>query len=285
MELRQLLSFITIVEKGSFNKSAQHLGYSQSSITTHIKELESELGNQLFDRLGKKVMLTHFGTQFFPYASQMIQLYNESLTIDEEPKGLLTIGISESLTICRLPPLLIEFKEKYPKVKLKIKSLENYDVAQVLQSGEIDIALLLEREDWGHPNLKIEELVKEQMMFIRPNDMALPKTALYSDLRCSYKSVFDEYIEITQMEIEESLEFQSIESINHCVKHGLGVSLVPKFSVKEELQNGLFEGIEVTHDQSSIATYLAIHKDKWISASIRGMMESIQEHAKRWNMQ
>lgn len=124
------------------------------------------------------------------------------------------------------------------------------------------------------------------MMFIRPNDTMLSKTALYSDLKCSYKSVFDEYIAITQLEIEERLEFQSIESIKHCVKHGLvGVSLVPKFSVKEELQSGLFEGIEVTHDQSSISTYLTIHKDKWISASIRGMMESIQEHAKRWSVQ
>lgn len=66
MELRQLLSFLTIVEQGSFNKSAQHLGYSQSFITTHIKELEAELGNQLFDRLGKKEMLTRFGKQFFP---------------------------------------------------------------------------------------------------------------------------------------------------------------------------------------------------------------------------
>ena len=75
----------------------------------------------------------------------MIQLYNESLAIDEEPQGLLTIGISESLTICRLPPLLIEFKQNYTKVKLKIKSLENYDVAQVLQSGKNDISLLLER--------------------------------------------------------------------------------------------------------------------------------------------
>lgn len=113
----------------------------------------------------------------------------------------------------------------------------------------------------------------------------LSKTALYSDLRCSCKSVFDEYIAITQLEIEESLEFRSIESIKYCVKHGLGVSLVPKFSVKEELRTGLFEGIEVTHEQSSISTYLAIHKDKWICASIRGMMDFIQEHAKLWSIQ
>lgn len=55
MELRQLITFKTIVEKGGFNKAAEHLGYAQSSITTHIKELEKELGRPVFDRLGRKL--------------------------------------------------------------------------------------------------------------------------------------------------------------------------------------------------------------------------------------
>lgn len=54
MELRHLITFKTIVEKNGFNKAAEHLGYAQSSITTHVKELEKVLGNPLFDRLGKK---------------------------------------------------------------------------------------------------------------------------------------------------------------------------------------------------------------------------------------
>ncbi|QVY63440.1 LysR family transcriptional regulator [Cytobacillus gottheilii] len=283
MELRHLITFKTIVQKNGFNKAADYLGYAQSSITTHIKELEKELGRPLFDRLGKRIILTHFGEQFLPYANQIIDLYNQSLTIETEPQGELTIGISESLTIFRIPQLLLEFKHKYPKVSLQVKSLENYDVTKSLQSGDIDLALVLEKENWKQEELHIEELVRERMVFIRPNsNKGDLNTALYSDLRCSYKSVFDEYISLNHLDIRDSLEFQSIEAIKHCVKAGLGVSLVPFFSAKEEISNGIFIAKDVSKEQSSLSTYLTYHKDKWLSPSINSMVSLVQKQAINW---
>jgi len=283
MELRHLITFKTIVEKNGFNKAAEHLGYAQSSITTHIKELEKELGRPLFDRLGKRVLLTHFGKQYLPFANQIIELYDQSLTIDKEPQGNLTIGISESLTICRIPLILLEFKQKYPKVSLYVKSLENYDVTKSLQSGDIDLALVLEKENWTQEELYIKELVREKMVFISPHSKGdTLNTALYSDLRCSYKSVFDDYITINELDIKDSIEFQSIEAIKHCVKNGLGVSLVPFFSVKEELKNGIFKGQKVPNQQNSLSTYLTYHKDKWLSPSIISMINLVQKHAITW---
>ncbi|MDG4727609.1 LysR family transcriptional regulator [Bacillus pumilus] len=283
MELRHLITFKTIVNKNGFNKAAEHLGYAQSSITTHVKELEKELGRPLFDRLGKRVILTHFGEQYLPYANQIIELYEQSLTIDKEPQGDLTIGISESLTICRIPLILLEFKQKYPKVSLYVKSLENYDVTKSLQSGDIDLALILENKNWTQEELYIEELVRERMVFISPHSKGdTLNTALYSDLRCSYKSVFDDYIISKELYIKDSIEFQSIEAIKQCVKNGLGVSLVPFFSVKEELKNGLFKGEKVSNQQNSLSTYLTYHKDKWLSPSITSMIELVQKHAKTW---
>lgn len=82
-------------------------------------------------------MLTHYGNEFLSYAIKIIELYNQSLNIDKEPQGALTLGISESLTICRIPPLLLEYKSKYPKVKLSLKSLENYDVTKVFKMGKL----------------------------------------------------------------------------------------------------------------------------------------------------
>jgi DNA-binding transcriptional LysR family regulator len=283
LELRHLVTFKTIVQKNGFNKAAEYLGYAQSSITTHIKVLEKELGSPLFDRLGKKVVLTHFGEQFLPYANQIIELYNQSLTIENEPQGELTIGISESLTICRIPLILLEFKQNYPKVSLHVKSLENYDVTKSLQSGDIDLALVLEKENWKQEELHIEELVRERMIFISPNcKIDALNTALYSDLRCSYKSVFDEFISLNQKDIKDSVEFQSIEAIKHCVKAGLGVSLVPYFSVKEELISGIFIGEEVSKEQNSLSTYLTYHKDKWLSPSINSMISLVQKHSISW---
>ena len=72
MEIRHLQTFITIVELQGFTKAAEHLGYAQSTITSHIRILEDELGEVLFDRLGKKVILTHVGKKLVPYAKQML---------------------------------------------------------------------------------------------------------------------------------------------------------------------------------------------------------------------
>ncbi|EJQ60038.1 hypothetical protein IG7_05652 [Bacillus cereus HuA2-4] len=121
------------------------------------------------------------------------------------------------------------------------------------------------------------------MVLISPLNEALFHTALYSELRCSYKSVFDEYICHQEIDIKESLEFQSIEAIKQCVKSGLGVSLVPYFSVKEELESNKLKGEFVSQQHSSISTYLTYHKDKWLSPSIIRMIELIQNHAKAWH--
>lgn len=93
MELRHLITLKTIVEKGGFKKAAYQLGYAQSSVTTHIKELETELGKPIFDRLGKQVVLTQYGHQFLPYALKIIELYTQALTTNVKATGNLTLGI------------------------------------------------------------------------------------------------------------------------------------------------------------------------------------------------
>lgn len=283
MEIRHLITFKTIVEKGGFNKTAEHLGYAQSSITTHIKELEQELGRPLFDRLGKKVMLTQYGQQFLTYAIKIIELYNQSLNIDKEPQGDLTLGISESLTICRVPAILLDYKMKYPKVRLLLKSLENYDVAASLKNGDIDIALILEEDNWQQEDLYAEKLIQERMVKISSSNKILTNTALFAEAKCSYKSVFDEYIRNQAIDIRESLEFQSIEAIKHCVKNGLGFSVVPYFSVKEELEDKKLHGEFVPQQHATISTFLTYHKDKWLSPSISCMIDIMQKHAQKWD--
>lgn len=283
MELRQLITFKTIVEKGGFKKAAEHLGYAQSSVTTHIKELEEEVGKPLFDRLGKKVVLTHYGNEFLSYAIKIIDLYSQALNTNEEPTGDLTIGISESLTIGRIPSILLEYKKSYPKVNLSLKSIDNYNVASNLQNGDIDLALILEKDDWSLAELHCEKLNRERMVLISPPEKEDIRTVLYTERSCSYKSVFEQYIKYKQIDVKESLDFQSIEAIKQCVRSGLGISLVPYFSVKEELDSNKLHGEEVAPEHPAITTYLAYHKDKWLSPSINEMINLIREHAKKWD--
>jgi len=83
MEIRHLQTFITIVELDGFTKAAEHLGYAQSTITAHIQILESEMGEVLFDRLGKKIVLTSVGKKLLPYAKQMLNIHEFTVSQDQ----------------------------------------------------------------------------------------------------------------------------------------------------------------------------------------------------------
>lgn len=283
MELRHLITFKTIIEKKGFKNAAEHLGYAQSSITVHIQELEEEVGKPLFDRLGRTVVLTHYGKRLLTYAIKIIELHEQALNMDEEPTGDLVIGISESLTIGRIPPILMDYKKAYPKVNLSLKSIENYNVTSRLQNGNLDLVLVLEKEDWSLPEIYSEKLKREKMILISPfGKQEHTNTILYTERSCSYKSVFDEYLSYKQMDVKESLDFQSIEAIKQCVRSGLGISMVPYFSVKEEIENKKLQGEEIPPEHPSISTFLAHHKDKWHSPAITSMISLIKKHAKNW---
>lgn len=289
MELRHLVTFKMIVEKGGFKKAADQLGYAQSSVTNHIKELEEELNQPLFDRLGKRVTLTTFGKQFFPYAIKIMDLYTEikeKANRYDEPTGKLTIGASEALTSCRLPQILLEYKERYTEVDLSITSIDNQNVMSELQQGNIDLALILEKNHWTKKDLQLEKIKQEPMVLITPlneKQKGNNKTVLYTERTCAYKSLFDDYINDQHIEVEGSVDFASVEPIKQCVINGLGISMLPYFTVKKELENKEFNGKIIEDDQYGVSTFVTYHKDKWVSPAMEHMISLIQSYSKYWD--
>ena len=103
MEIRQLVTFIRASQFQSFSKAAESLGYSQSAVTVQIRALEDELGVRLFDRLGKRVVLTGQGENFLQNAKRILdEVYNaqQSIKNNGELTGTLHIGTLESLRFC-----------------------------------------------------------------------------------------------------------------------------------------------------------------------------------------
>ena len=86
MELRNLITFLKIVETGSFSKAAEQLRYSQSTVTVQIQQLEEELNVQLFDRIGKKVYVTEKGRELEGHAQKMIELSQKISAIGGEER-------------------------------------------------------------------------------------------------------------------------------------------------------------------------------------------------------
>lgn len=123
MEVRQLNTLIRAAQFQSFSKAAESLGYSQSAVTVQIKALEEELGVRLFDRMGKRVILTAQGQCFLEYANSILDTIHNArraLSEDAELEGCLHIGTLESLCFFRLPGLMHQFRVEHPKVSLRV---------------------------------------------------------------------------------------------------------------------------------------------------------------------
>ena len=117
MDLKHLRTFQVVAQELSFIRASELLRYAQSSVSTQIQLLESELGVKLFERRGKSITLTGSGTRFLTYSKQVLNLIDEAkIVVSDEisPSGTLTIGIFESLSTYRLPPILREYQKNIP---------------------------------------------------------------------------------------------------------------------------------------------------------------------------
>lgn len=144
MELKYLNTFKVIVEEGGFTKAAERLNYTQSTITFQIGQLEQELSTKLFERIGRKMVLTKAGERLIPYVDDVLssidrlQNFGEDLT---SWKGDLKIGVGETLLSYKIPPVLKAFHTKAPNVRLFLRSMNCYDIRDELIAGTLDTSL------------------------------------------------------------------------------------------------------------------------------------------------
>lgn len=297
MELRNLITFQKVVECNGFTKAAEVLGYAQSSVTAQIQALETELGSPLFDRMGKKIILTEVGQKLLPYVNQILQLHDEAkIAIHPEsiPSGILTIGSPESLAAFRLPPLIQEFKKKFPQVKIILKPGLCWLMRQMVRKGELDVAFLLEPTQEEQEDLEISTIIEEPIGLVVSPDHMLAKqskvtiqdlqheTLLLSEAGCSYRTYLEQTMFQHGVKPESDLEFWSIEAIKSCVYAGLGVAYLPIVTVQKELQQGKLVWLQVNSLQGQILTQVAYSKKRWMTPAVREWLALVRKYELLW---
>ncbi|HEY1950386.1 MAG TPA: LysR family transcriptional regulator [Bryobacteraceae bacterium] len=248
MEIHQLRYFCAVAQTGSFTKAATQEGIAQPSLSQQILRLESDLGSKLFDRLGRGVQLTEFGRALLPEALQILRQVNGARATLESLRlgvaGRLAVGCIPTITPYFLAPNLNNFAEKYPDVNLRLVEDITPKLLELLQSGEIDLAIVsppvkspdvvcsdLFREPIlvavgrrhrlaGESSVSLPELREEKLLLLKEGhcfrDNAL---TVCSRARTTFTSMF------------ESNQFSSILPL---VSAGFGISLVPRMAVQGE---------------------------------------------------
>ncbi|NMO14425.1 LysR family transcriptional regulator [Pyxidicoccus fallax] len=143
LDMDLLRTFVTIVDAGGFTAAGARLGRTQAAMSIRIKRLEDLLERQVFDRSSRSPLLTRDGELLLSYARQILKLNDETVQRFLEPdnEGELRLGVAEYFVPHHLPVVLSRFTQAYPRVDIQVKVDSNENLFELLQRGELDLAV------------------------------------------------------------------------------------------------------------------------------------------------
>ena len=292
MDMKNINTFIYTAELGSFTKAAELLGYSQSTVSFQIRQLEEELGTVLFERINRTVTLTDRGKEILRYAHRMKQLAGEMQEMvqpKQEVRGHLRIAMSDSLCEEIAEKLFILLQQKYPEVTMKIVIAGTDEMFRLLNQNQVDFVYTLDRHIY-HSDYVIVTESREAVHFVTgyQNRLSRKKQILLEDLICqpfiltekemSYRKLLSEYLASRSLEIQPVFEVGNTELICRMLeKNTSAVSLLPDYVTEKAAREKRLVRLDVKDFQLEIWKQLLYHRDKWISPQMQAFMNVIKE--------
>ena len=291
MDLKNLLTFMHVAELNSFTRAGQKLGFSQSTVSFQIKQLERELGTQLFERINHTVVLTEKWRDVLKFAhqiSKMTQELDKRLQNEEEVSGNVRIAMADSLCDNMLQEGFGEFRDRYPGISLKIITAGTEEMFRLLNQNEADAVLTLDNHIF-HAEYVIAREERSGVHFVAdsenplcereelfPEDLA-GQPFLLTEKGMSYRRLMDEKFAELSMEILPVLEIGSAGLICSLVEQGAGISFLPDYVTEEKVRAGRLRYLPVKNFEIEIWKQLLYHRDKWVTPQLESALAYLSE--------
>ncbi len=285
MELSQLKMLNAVARTGSIARAAEQLHCVPSNITNRLKQLESELGTPLFNRVGRGLKISAAGEVFLGYSERILALVDEAKrAVDDqaEPSGVLRLGAIESCAGGRLPPLLAQYHRRYPQVSVELVTGTWSQLFTELQHQRIDGALVA--IDTLPPWLKQTVLYHEPLVLISSAGSAPIHSA--SDLQgqhlfmwpqgCPYRRALGNWLARHGLNLPIT-GYASWGTIIGCVNVGAGVSLIPQ-GVLERYSQSATLNIQRFSDLLPVDNRFVWHQDVQRHKPRDAFARLLQEH-------
>jgi len=295
MELRDLKTFVTVASLLNFNRAGQALHAAQSTVSVRIQALEEELGVRLFDRLGRRVILTASGQRLLDYGRKMLDLEEEARAWvggEAGARGALTIRVPETLCAMRFSGVVGHFREQFPNVRLRLLPCVFDGLTEDLRRGMTDLAFVLAYEvqsrDMASACLGIEQLVVTAAPqhplagrgAIGPEDIR-EQTLLLASTDCSYRRTFEGILAQAGCLPPIGVECGSVAAVRQFAAAGLGVTVLPEIAVRADVKAGALTILPWSEGPLEAAVLMLWHKDKWINPALAGFMRLCRDHLLR----
>jgi len=291
MELRNLITFIHVVELGSFTKAAQQLGYSQSTVSFQIKQLEDELGCLLFERINHTINLTDKGHELVSYAHQIRTLtddFKESIEEDKECSGHIHVVTPDSVCEEMINTHYIDFHTKYPSISIRFTTGDSAIMLDMLDHNEADVIITLDHRLYN----KDYVIAKEQQLpmhfvagcnskFAGKKNLSIKdiinEPFILTEYGQGYRRVFDRELAKKSLEITPVLEIGRTDIITSMIAQSNMISYLPDFVTKPLIESGELTYLDVCDMNIDIWKQLIYHKNKWLSRSMKAFIDYVKE--------
>lgn len=278
--LRQLEIFSAVVKCGSFSDAAKELKLSQPAVSMSVSQLETILGERVFDRVDRNLLLNDRGRAILPLAVELCSRANEieigSHTRPTEFVGAIKVGASSTIGNYLLPLILGGFVRQYPRVNVRLNSSNTEQVLEDLASFKTDIAFIeglsvspaLQALPWRSDRLVVVAPPHHPLAKRPPKDvhelLDNPDWIL-RERGSGTRTIFENALNDQLHDMKVYLELGHTEAIKSAVVSGLGISCLSVIAVRTMLEHGDLVEVETPFLDLKRRFYIVIHKDKYRS--------------------
>ena len=279
MTLRHLKIFLAIYETGSTTAAAQTLHIAQPSVSTALRELEDHYGVPMFERYAKRLRVTEAGRQLYPYAKHLTALFEEAEDVMQSmgTAGTLRVGTSITIAACCLPRLIRKFQEMYPRMTIRVTTENTDAVVRQLLANELDVGLV--EGEVHSPFLVVEPYRVDHLTLVcRPDhpfaqagrataEALAEEPLLLRERGSAVRETLETAMAARSLAMEPVWESVSTEAILQAVQEGLGVSVLPRPLVREQVDRGTLTAVPVEGMDFARNFSIVYHKNKFRSAA------------------
>jgi DNA-binding transcriptional LysR family regulator len=253
MNIHQVHIFNIAARTLSITKTAKKMHLSQPSVSIQIKDLEDSLNVRLFDRINRRISLTDAGKTFFEYSERLLHLIDEINGVMNEfgsgDVGRLVLGASNTVGIYVLPKFLGEFKELYPKAEIALNIQNRQEAVEQCVAGELDFAFM--QDPPKHPDIQAEFFMKDELVIVcSPKHQwagmgyltmktlsSEPSAIILREEGSGTRGIIEYVIKRFGIERKVTMELSSSEGIKRAVEANLGVAVLSRNVIKNEVEN------------------------------------------------
>ena len=295
MNIKNLESFIYVAELGSFTKAAEKLGYSQSTVSFQIRQLEDTVQFPLFDRIHHTIKLTPKGSEVLRLAHQIAALSAEIERVADDTqtlRGHIRIAMADSLCHWLFWDNFEPFHRQFPDISLKIIPASTEEMFRLLNQNEVDLVYTLDKHIYdsnyiiaSEEPVQVHFTAASSNLLCRHKNPEIPQIVreplILTEKGMSYRRLLEEQLASQSMEIRPFLEIGDTFLICRLVEQNMGISFLPDYVTEEAVRRGTVRRLSVPGYSMEIWAQLLYHHDKWCSPEMQFVIDYLKNRSKQ----